>query len=533
MEMADDILATMGVSDATPLTETTQEPVHAVGKTYEEELPEVNDDQRMQFIQESMTVGKKIKKLKKEGKPQDQAVAIALDMEEDGKLTKENNVIQGNPTGADGRNFDNAWKLSKKDRDYFAGNKEDITEDLRKWVAEKWVDIGAPKKGGGFKPCGRSKGEKRKGYPKCVPSSKAASMSKSERTSAVRRKRAAGNTGPKPTNVKTMKESYVIEAKLCARGKAAAKRKFKVYPSAYANMYASAVCSGKVTPGGKKGKKKSVKESDNHFPDENKATNTADEIKKMRKVNLKEKMEKSDKGTEEQQARRAASKAISSATRATKTVKNTQSKLSNARRAALAKGEHLEKYKKEIKKTKGIGAPHTSSALRSTGVNPPQGARWSTIKDHLEEGKSPAWQRKEGKNPEGGLNKKGVASYRAANPGSKLKTAVTTKPSKLKKGSKAASRRKSFCARMSGMKRKRTSSKTANDPNSRINKSLRKWNCNEMVDIALQEMTAVGSLGVNFAGKQFDPEKPYKNKKKKKDKKKKTLDKFIMNAFKK
>jgi hypothetical protein len=54
-----------------------------------------------------------------------------------------------------------------------------------------------------------------------------------------------------------------------------------------------------------------------------------------------------------------------------------------------------------------------------------------------------------------------------------------------------------------------------------------------MVDIALQEMTAVGSLGVNFAGKQFDPEKPYKNKKKKKDKKKKTLDKFIMNAFKK
>ena len=55
--------------------------------------------------------------------------------------------------------------------------------------------------------------------------------------------------------------------------------------------------------------------------------------------------------------------------------------------------------------------------------------------------KSPAWQRKEGKSPSGGLNKKGVASYRRANPGSKLKTAVTT------------------------------------DPNSRINKSLRKWNC--------------------------------------------------------
>ena len=90
---------------------------------------------------------------------------------------------------------------------------------------------------------------------------------------------------------------------------------------------------------------------------------------------------------------------------------------------------------------------------------------------------SPAWQRKEGKSESGGLNAKGVASYRAANPGSKLKTAVTTKPSKLKKGSKAANRRKSFCSRMKGMKAKLTSAKTARDPDSRINKSLRKWNC--------------------------------------------------------
>ena len=88
-----------------------------------------------------------------------------------------------------------------------------------------------------------------------------------------------------------------------------------------------------------------------------------------------------------------------------------------------------------------------------------------------------AWQRKEGKSKTGGLNRKGVASYRARNPGLKLKTAVTTKPSKLKKGSKAAKRRKSFCARMGGMKKRLTSKKTARDPNSRINKALRKWNC--------------------------------------------------------
>jgi hypothetical protein len=92
-------------------------------------------------------------------------------------------------------------------------------------------------------------------------------------------------------------------------------------------------------------------------------------------------------------------------------------------------------------------------------------------------GESAAWTRKEGKNPEGGLNKKGVESYRRENPGSKLQTAVTTHPSKLKKGSKKAKRRKSFCRRMKGMKAKLTSAKTARDPNSRINKSLRKWNC--------------------------------------------------------
>ncbi len=101
----------------------------------------------------------------------------------------------------------------------------------------------------------------------------------------------------------------------------------------------------------------------------------------------------------------------------------------------------------------------------------------SSKNEEVELEETAAWQRKEGKNPEGGLNAKGVASYRRENPGSKLQTAVTTKPSKLKPGSKAANRRKSFCARMSGMKKRLTSAKTANDPDSRINKSLRKWNC--------------------------------------------------------
>jgi hypothetical protein len=85
-----------------------------------------------------------------------------------------------------------------------------------------------------------------------------------------------------------------------------------------------------------------------------------------------------------------------------------------------------------------------------------------------------AWQKKSGKNKTGGLNKKGVASYRREHPGSKLQTAVTTKPSKLKPGSKAAKRRKSFCARMGGMK---GAMKKPNGDPTRKALALRKWNC--------------------------------------------------------
>jgi len=84
--------------------------------------------------------------------------------------------------------------------------------------------------------------------------------------------------------------------------------------------------------------------------------------------------------------------------------------------------------------------------------------------------KTPAWQRKEGQDPKGGLNAKGRASLRAQ--GKDIKA-----PAPNPKTKEDAGRRKSFCARMSGMKKKLTSQKTANDPNSRINKSLRAWNC--------------------------------------------------------
>ena len=138
-----------------------------------------------------------------------------------------------------------------------------VKEDLRKWFKEKWVNIGK-KVDGKHPPCGTS-GEK-KGYAKCVPASKAAGMSKKEKESATRRKRAAQNDadrggksssgqGKTPIYVSTKpkKESMNIYEKLnlfleknCptdpakwSASKSAAKSKFDVYPSAYANGWAA------------------------------------------------------------------------------------------------------------------------------------------------------------------------------------------------------------------------------------------------------------------------------------------------------
>lgn len=116
------------------------------------------------------------------------------------------------------------------------------------------------------------------------------------------------------------------------------------------------------------------------------------------------------------------------------------------------------------------------SAPRMRGVTPvPNGPlvkkkgefKGSTLKKGgtVKKAKTGAWQRKEGKSPSGGLNAKGRASLKAEG--------HNIKPPQPEGGP----RKRSFCARMSGMKKKLTSSKTANDPNSRINKSLRKWKC--------------------------------------------------------
>lgn len=175
-------------------------------------------------------------------------------------------------------------------------------------------------------------------------------------------------------------------------------------------------------------------------------------------------------------------------------------KRNRARTKVLEK--RIPRSKVKLRKMERVTVPRSHKALKlleGLEMKSPQeikrtGKYFSALNDKLIEFElSAAWTRKEGKRASGGLNQKGVESYRRANPGSKLRTAVTRDPSTLKKGSKASKRRASFCARMSGMKKRRTSAKTANDPNSRINKSLRKWNCE-----SLEEVMEFGQMRLPF-----------------------------------
>jgi hypothetical protein len=143
-------------------------------------------------------------------------------------------TLQGLATGE----YENAKSFDEEEL-------EETLKSLKEWFKEKWVDLSRPKPGGGFEPCGRSDADSGK-YPKCVPASRAARMTPEQIASAVRRKRTAESTqtrdGKKPIYVSTDKEkvekaNVPTDPELYARVKAAAKAKFDVYPSAYANAW--------------------------------------------------------------------------------------------------------------------------------------------------------------------------------------------------------------------------------------------------------------------------------------------------------
>ena len=355
-----------------------------------------------------------------------------------------------------------------------------VSEDLRKWFGS---GPEGGKGGGGWDryntkgerigKCARGPGE---GKPKCLSNEKAAKMSKAERAAAVKRKRRqdpvadrSGKGGKPIMTSNKIKESsspmvrQILERIECeqewilveknvptnpslwSKFKSQARAKFDVYPSAYANGWAAK--KYKAAGGSWK---KATSES---FELEEKKGCAHNHKGEECAVHGKDECPKSNK--------------IEEAVRV-------PARNGNLYLVAFSwKGKYMmmKIFFPEVTRPSrsqvqdALNKVYPGCFVQRFDMTPYQPGE-PMIDAGMQE--AAAWTKKSGKNKEGGLNEKGRKSYERENPGSDLKA-----PSK-KVGNP---RRKSFCARMSGMKKKLTSSKTANDPNSRINKSLRAWNC--------------------------------------------------------
>ena len=296
------------------------------------------------------------------------------------------------------------------------------------------------------------------GTPKCVSSSKRASMTKAERLSASRRKKKADpnqqskSGAAKPTYVSTDKPKKKVSESMLPPTK---KTESDIRRSTEKSLYDTSSGESEISKRTRVARKLALS---GNIKDQKKGKEMeADTSRKL--VAAQFMWEAKNKIKRDEYGDPIGGPKISKKQK----IKNLKSNTPDEDHTTTTNEAYSSKPSNQKKKAKLAAALDRLENLK--------------VQKKMNEGTSPAWQRKEGKSESGGLNAKGVASYRAANPGSKLKTAVTTKPSKLKKGSKSAKRRKSFCARMKGMKKRLTSAKTARDPDSRINKSLRKWNC--------------------------------------------------------
>ena len=355
-----------------------------------------------------------------------------------------------------------------------------VSEDLRKWFGS---GPEGGKGGGGWDryntkgerigKCARGPGE---GKPKCLSNEKAAKMSKAERAAAVKRKRRqdpvadrSGKGGKPIMTSNKIKESsspmvrQILERIECeqewilveknvptnpslwSKFKSQARAKFDVYPSAYANGWAAK----KYKAAGGSWKKATSESVELEEKKGCSHTHKGEECA----VHGKDECPKSNK--------------IEEAVRV-------PARNGNLYLVAFSwKGKYMmmKIFFPEVTRPSrsqvqdALNKVYPGCFVQRFDMTPYQPGE-PMIDAGMQE--AAAWTKKSGKNKEGGLNEKGRKSYERENPGSDLKA-----PSK-KVGNP---RRKSFCARMSGMKKKLTSSKTANDPNSRINKSLRAWNC--------------------------------------------------------
>ena len=352
---------------------------------------------------------------------------------------------------------------------------------LRDWFGKSrssdgtpgWVQLGGKYAG---KPCAKQPGQTTK--PKCGSSKMKRNLDKDEEQAAFRRKQ---RQDPNPErkgkaiNVKT--EEVVTEKKgekdACYHK---VKSRYSVWPSAYASGALVKCRKVGADNWGNKTKKEGFEYS--NWRDDFRATEyefidliTADPLKKE----TIEEGQKCWKGYEKKGTKKMFGKTYNNCVKKeeTENFENFEIEVPSKNIKKLAKkavkridrdadGDVDSGDKGGGKYGEFIPSADGKKKLKTTVNN----EGYSDWRSEIDEGA--AWTKKSGKSESGGLNEKGRKSYERENPGSDLKA-----PSK-KVGNP---RRKSFCARMKGMKKKLTSSKTANDPNSRINKSLRAWNC--------------------------------------------------------
>ena len=313
-----------------------------------------------------------------------------------------------------------------------------------------WVQLGGKYAG---KPCAKQPGQTTK--PKCGSSKMSAEMSPEEEDSAARRKRREDpNPDRKGKAINVATEEYV-EEDAC---KTKVKSRYKVWPSAYAS---GALVKCRKVGAANWGNKTKTKNEDVTIEDAN--GNTFAEVIDVIKP-------ESIKGFKQQ---------VNETTRLQSETGNIIAVILNWRGKAYSIRMFFPQSGMPSRKdvTTEIQKVYPGAQVLQYNVSTLQpgmpliqvvnskSKNYSLGEENIEE--VAAWQRKEGKSQSGGLNEKGRKSYERENPGSNLQRPQP----------EGGSRRDSFCARMKGMKRKLTSAKTANDPDSRINKSLRAWNC--------------------------------------------------------
>ena len=406
--------------------------------------------------------------------------------------------------------------------DYYTKLKK--VEKIKEGSLHQWFK-GSKSKGGkpGWvqsdgSPCANEPGETK--TPKCFSSSKLSSMSKGQISSAVRRKREQDprqqqKTGAaKPTYVSTdskkkmNKEDFVLESDIKGKGSGKkdacyhkVKARFKVWPSAYG--------SGALVKCRKAGAKNWGTKSEENTPEEQykkdtkycllcKKNETREECSWGPTMWDKYTINKFDISNESKIYEDH--KEIASGKKKDEEGYMARVEFDQIERAVNILRKHIKKGDQQIpawvqsKITRAADFIDTAAEYMQSDEDVNE-ACWSGYKqvgmkkkgkkkvpNCVPEQKSylnfiaevAAWQKKEGKNPEGGLNRKGIESYRRENPGSKLSMAVTTPPSKLDPDSKSAKRRKSFCARMGGVE---GPMKDEKGRPTRKALALRKWNC--------------------------------------------------------